>query len=330
MIRIKTYKSILCILLSLVLFSCDSDNNSSSGNNEQVSQDIIVTKEKLVGDWILISSIVDNENVSPSEFECLKNSTATFNQDDTYEVTFLKLGSNSMTLCSRTVTQSGIYTVVGLNSVTFFNFDSEIELIDDTLQITSKVTNGNVQQEQIDIFIRSDNSELGENQEEETDSVETDNQTDDNNDDNTFDGTEVIQNVLGKWEIDSDKDCLQQNTFEFKPQSVFEFIQHKETFNRRDLLAYSVSVSYPLPENINATIIKGNSTVVFDTSAECQFIKTSTLEYIVKDEKTIVLKNISGVKLLLEDNNTIKLVYTYTFTDSNANEQVREFIYRKL
>lgn len=325
MIRIKTHKSILCILFSLTLFSCDSDSNPE--NNEQVSQEVLVTKEKLVGNWKLVSSTIDNKNVSPSEFECLKNSTATFNQDDTYEVTFLKLGSNSTTLCSRTVTQSGTYTVVGLNRVTFFNFDSEIELIDDTLQITSKVANGNEQQDQIDIFIRSDNSELGENQEE-TDNVETDNQTDEDNNDDTFDGTEVIQNILGKWKIDSDKDCLQKNTIEFKPESIFEFIQHKKTFNRRDLLDYNVSVSYPLPESINATIIKGNSTVVFDTSAECQFIKTSTLEYIVKDEKTIALKNISGVKLLLENNNIIKLIYT--FIDSNANEQVREFVYRKL
>ncbi len=328
MIRIKTHKSILCILFSLTLFSCDSDNDSNPENNEQVSQEVIVTKEKLVGNWKLVSSTIDNKNVSPSEFECLKNSTATFNQDDTYEVTFLKLGSNSTNLCSRTVTQSGTYTVVGLNNVTFFNFDSEIELIDDTLQITSKVTNGNEQQDQIDIFIRSDNSELGENPEDETDDVETDNQTDGDNEDNTFDGTEVIQTILGKWKIDSDRDCLQKNTIEFKPQSVFEFIQHKKTFNRRDLLDYNVSVSYPLPESINATIIKGNSTVVFDTSAECQFIKTSTLEYVVKDEKTIVLKNISGLKLLLEDNTTIKLIYT--FTDSNTNEQVREFVYKKL
>lgn len=328
MIRIKTYKSILCILLSLTLFSCDSDNDSNPENNEQVSQNIMVTKEKLVGNWILVSSIIDNENVSPSEFECLKKSTAAFNQDDTYEVTFLKLGSNSTNLCSRTVTQSGTYTVVGLNSVTFFNFDSEIKLIDDTLQITSKVTNDNEEQDQIDIFIRSDNSELGENQAEETDEVETDNQTDEDNNDGTFDGTEVIQNILGKWKIDADRDCLQKNTIEFKSQSVFEFIQHKKTFNRRDLLDYNVSVSYPLPENIEATIIKGNSTVVFDTSAECQFIKTSTLEYVVKDEKTIALKNNPRVKFVLEDSTTIKLIQT--FTDSDNNEQIREFIYKKL
>ncbi len=325
MICIKTYKALFFMLLTLAFFSCNSDDDANP--NPENSEEIRAIKEKLVGDWILVSSIIDNETVSPSEFECLKNSTATFNQDDTYEVTFLKLGSNSTTLCSRTVTQSGTYTVVGLNSVTFFNFDSEIELIDDTLQITSKVTNGDEEQNQIDIFIRSDNSELGENQEE-TDDVDTDSQTDGDNEDNTFDGTEVIRNILGKWEIDSNKDCLQKNTIEFKSQSVFEIIQHKKTFNRRDLLDYNVSVSYPLPESIKATIIKGNSTVVFDTSAACQFIKTSTLEYIVKDEKTIILKGISGVKLLLEDNDTMKLIYT--FTDSNANEKVREFVYKKL
>ncbi len=324
MIRIKIYNPLLFMLFALAFFSCNSDDDSKPEDSEEIT----ATKEKLVGDWKLVSSTIDNENVSPSEFKCLKNSTAIFDQDGTYELTFLKLGSGSTDLCSRTDTQSGNYTVIGLNRVTFFNFDSEIELIDDTLQITSKVTNGNGEQDQIDVFIRSDNAELEENAEEATDNLETDGQETDDDDDNTFDGTEVIQIVLGKWEIDSDQDCLQENTIEFKPQSVFEFIQHKKTFNRRDLLDYNVSVSYPLPESIKATITKGNDMVVFDTDAECQFIKTSTLEYLVKDENTIVLKNISGIKLLLEDNDTIKLVYT--FTDSNANELIREFIYKKL
>ncbi|WP_109300396.1 DUF5004 domain-containing protein [Aquimarina sp. AU474] len=326
MICIKTCKALFFVLLTLVFFSCNSDDDANP--NREDSEEILATKEKLVGDWKLISSTIDNKNVSPAEFECLKNSTATFNQDDTYELTFLKLGSNSTTLCNRTVTQSGTYTVIGLDSVAFFNFDSEIQLIGDTLQITSKITNGGKEQDQIDVFIRSDNSELAENPEEETDNVEIDDEETDNDDDNIFDGTGVIQAILGKWQIDSDRDCLQKNTMEFKAQSVFEFIQHKKTFNRRDLLNYNVSVSYPLSENIKATITKGNDRVVFDTDAECQFIKTSTLEYVIKDEKTIALKNISGLKLLLEDNTTIKL--EYTFTDSDNNEQVREFIYKKL
>lgn len=319
------------MLFALALFSCTSsdDDSKAEEDSEEISEEITAaTKEKLVGDWKLVSSTIDNTNVSPSEFECLKNSTATFDQNGTYELTFLKLGSNSTNLCSRTVTQSGTYTVTGLNRVTFFSFDSEIELIDDTLQITSKVTNGNGEQDQIDVFIRSDNAELEENPQEATDNLETDAQETDDNDDNTFDGTEVIQNILGKWKIDSDQDCLQKNTMEFKPQSVFEFIQHKKTFNRRDLLDYNISVSYPLPETIKATVIKGNDVVVFDTDAECQFTKTSTLEYIVQDEMTVVLKNISGIKLLLENSDTIKLIYT--FTDSNDNEQFREFIYKKL
>ncbi|WP_396591676.1 lipocalin family protein [Allomuricauda sp. R78024] len=324
MIRIKTYNPLLFMLFALAFFSCNSDDDAKPEDSEEIT----ATKEKLVGDWKLVSSTIDNENVSPSEFKCLKNSTATFDQDGTYELTFLKLGSGSTDLCSRTDAQSGNYTVIGLNRVTFFNFDSEIELIDDTLQITSKVTNGNGEQDQIDVFIRSDNAELEENAEEATDNLETDGQETDDDDDNTFDGTEVIQIVLGKWKIDADQDCLQENTIEFKPQSVFEFIQHKKTFNRRDLLDYNVSVSYPFPASIKATIPKGNDVVVFDTDAECQFIKTSTLEYVVKDEKTIVLKNISGIKLLLEDSYTIKLIYT--FTDSNANEQVREFVYKKI
>ncbi len=324
MVRIKTCKALLFMLLTLAFLSCNSDDDANP--KPENSEEIRATKEKLVGEWKLISNTIDNKNASPEEFECLKNSIATFSEDDTYELTFLKLGSNAATLCSRTVTQSGTYTVIGLNSVTFFNFDSEIKLIDDTLQITSKVTNGGQEQDQIDIFIRNDNSELTEDQEE-TDNVGTDEEEKDE-EDNTFDGTAVIQKILGKWQIDSDRDCLQKNTIEFKAQSAFEFIQHKKTFNRRDLLNYNVSVSYPLPESINATIFKGNDMVVFDTSAECQFIKTSTLEYVVKDEKTIVLKNIPGLKLLLEDDTTIKLIYT--FTDSDNNEQVREFIYKKL
>ncbi len=324
MVRIKTCRALIFMLFTLAFLSCNSDDDANP--SPENSEEIRATKEKLVGEWKLISSTIDNKNASPEEFECLKKSTATFSGDDTYELTFLKLGSNSTTLCSRTVTQSGTYTVTGLNSVTFFNFDSEIELIDDTLKITSKVSNGSEEQEQVDVFIRSDNSELTEGQEE-TDNVGTDEEETDDGD-NAFDGTAVIQKILGKWQIDSDRDCLQKNTMEFKAQSVFEFIQHKKTFNRRDLLNYNVSVSYPLPETINATIFKGNDMVVFDTSAECQFIKTSTLEYVVKDEKTIVLKNISGLRLLLEDDTTIKLVYT--FTDSDNNEQVREFIYKKL
>ncbi len=323
MIQIKTFKPLLFLLFTIALFACSSNNDS----NGEDSEEIRATKEKLVGDWKLVSSTIDNKNVSSSEFKCLKNSTATFNQDGTYELTFLKLGSGSTDLCSKTSTQSGTYMVTGLNKVTFFNFNSEIKLIDDTLQITSKITNGEEEQDQVDVFIRKDNTELEEESEEERDEVETDGEETDDNDDNTFYGTEVIQKILGKWKIDSDQDCLQKNTIEFKPQSVFEFIQHKKSFNRSDLLDYNVSVSYPLPESIKATVTKGNNMVVFDTSAECQFTKTSTLEYIVKDEKTIVLRNISGLKMLLEDDQTIKLIYT--FIDSDSNEQVREFIYKK-
>ncbi len=322
MIQIKTFKPLLFLLLTIALFACSSNNDS----NGEDSEEIRATKEKLVGDWKLVSSTIDNKNVSSSEFKCLKNSTATFNQDGTYELTFLKLGSGSTDLCSKTSTQSGTYMITGLNKVTFFNFNSEIKLIDDTLQITSKITNGEEEQDQVDVFIRKDNTELEEESEEERDEVETE-VGDDNEEDNTFDGTQVIQKIVGSWKIDSDQDCLQKNTIEFKPQSVFEFIQHKKSFNRSDLLDYNVSVSYPLPESIKATVTKGNNMVVFDTSAECQFTKTSTLEYIVKDEKTIELKNISGLKMLLEDNQTINLIYT--FINSDNSEQIREFIYKK-
>lgn len=319
MIQIKLLKPLSLVLCVFIIFACSS-------TDEEDTEQITVTKEKLVGEWKLISSTIDNKNVSPPEFNCLKNSTAKFDKDGTYKLAFLKLGSGSTNLCSKTTTLSGTYTVIGLNTVTFFNSNSEIKLIDDTLQITSRITSDDQEQNQVDTFIRNDNTELEETNEEESDNVETEMDSD-GEENSTFDGTEVIQKILGRWKIDADQDCFQKNTIEFKPQAVFEFIQHQKTFNRRDLLNYNVSVSYPLPENIKATVTKGHDMVVFDTSEECQFIKTSTLEYIVKDEKTIVLKDISSLKIVLQDNETIKLIYT--FIDSDNSEREREFIYKK-
>ncbi len=331
MISFKNLKLFLFISFVLWFFSCNSDDDSFQNGNEQTSQMITTTNEKLVGDWKLVSSTIGGKSVSSSEFECLKHSIATFYQDNTYELTCLKLGRDTVNPCSQTSIQSGTYTVISFDNITFFNSTSEIKLINDTLQITYKNTNGNKVEDQIHIFIRSDNMELEETLEEETGDLETEeSETGDNNEENNnFDGTEVIKSIIGKWKIDSNQDCFQKNIMEFKPKSVFEFIQHKTTFNRRDLLDYNISMSYPLQSNFKATVNKGNDVVVFDTSAECQFTKISILEYIVKNEKTILLKNISGFELILEDMTTMRLIYT--FTGSNNNEQqIKEFVYKKL
>ncbi|KZS38802.1 hypothetical protein AWE51_14555 [Aquimarina aggregata] len=314
-------------LFSLVLVSCASDDDSGP-SNEEVSQNVVETKKKLVGDWKLVSTTIDGQSVSASEFECLKRSVATFNEDNTYTITFKKKGSPSSDLCSQTIAQGGTYTVAGLNSVTFFNSTSEIKLVDDTLQITSKVTNGSTEETQVDTFIRGDSEDLSDSDQEETDDVTVEEDETTTEEDNTYDGTAVIAKLLGKWNIETtNNECLQKNTIEFKAESVFEFIQHKKTFNRRDLLNYNINISYPFSGAFSASVTKGNDMVVFDTNADCQFIKTSTLQYIVKDEKTVLLKNIPQVQILIVDDTTINLVYKYT--DSDGNKQTLTFTYKK-
>ncbi len=144
---------------------------------------------------------------------------------------------------------------------------------------------------------------------------------------NTFDGTEVIEKILGEWKHDSNGECDQKNIIEFKLQNVFKFTQHQKTFTQRDLRNYNV-FSAPIGSDFTLTAHKGNNVAVFDTRAECQFNVTSTIEYVVIDEKTIELKNNPNVKIVLENDDTLKLIHT--FTDSNSIIQVREFVYKKL
>lgn len=321
---------IVVALFSLTLVSCASDDDSSSDDNEIISQDVVETKKKLVGDWTLVSSAINDKSVSASEFECLKKSIATFNENDTYTITFKKQGSASSDLCSQTNTQSGTYTVVDLNSVTFFNSTSEIKLVEDRLEITSKITNSNEEETQVDVFIRSDSEDLSDGNQEETDDVETEEEEEETTEENnTYDGTAVIAKLVGKWNIETSADeCLGKNTIEFKDENVFEFIQHKKTFNRRDLIDYNINISYPFPGLFSASVTKGNDTVVFDNKADCQFVKTSELEYIVKDEKTVILKNIAQVKILIINDTTINFIYEYT--DNDSNNQTITFVYKKV
>ena len=196
MIRIKTYKPILFILFSLALFSCDSDNDSSLEDNEQVSQEIIAFEEK----------------------------------------------------------------------------------------------------------------------------IETNNE---NNDINTFDGTEVIEKILGKWKRDANGLCVQKNIMEFKLQNIFKLTKHSQTFTQQDLRDFGI-FNVPIGADFNITGHKGNNVAVFDTRAECQFIETSTIGYVVKDEKTIDvignpdnpgnlgnLGNNPNAKIILDDDNTLRFVYLY-------------------
>ncbi len=144
---------------------------------------------------------------------------------------------------------------------------------------------------------------------------------------NTFDGTEVIEKILGEWKHDSNGECDQNNIMEFKLQNVFKFTQHRKTFTQEDLRAYNV-FSVPIGADFRLTGSRGNNVAVFDTRAECQFNVTSTLEYVVIDENTVELINNPTVKIVLEDDNTLKLIHT--FTDSASMVQVREFVYKKL
>lgn len=315
-------------LFSLLICSCSSDDDAN-GAGEEMTENQIATKAKLVGEWKLVSSILDGDSVSSNELECLKQSTAVFKEDDTYVVNLIKRGSSMSVLCSQTNTQSGTYSVVDLNSVTFFNSTSEIKLIDDLLQITSIISNSSsVEQMQVDIFIRGDSEDLEEENEAEADDIDT---VEDTTVDvsSTFDGSAVIAELLGTWKIENNSnDCLKKNTIEFKSETIFEIIQHKENFNRKDLLDYNLSVIYPMPATFSATVNKGNSVVNFDTEADCKFIKTTNLEYVVKDANTILIKSVPQVKIIVVDDTTITLKYEYV--DADSNTQTIEFIYKKI
>lgn len=312
-------------VFSLLMVSCDDED--SDPTDQEVVETIAETKANIVGEWVLVSSTVDNENVASSEFEILKQSKANFYEDNTYKLVYKTGISNASGSNTSTSTETGTYVVDGINQVSFFNSSSVIQLIDSKLQITTVTNDSGVEQTQVDVFVRSDSEELQEQNDVDVDVVEEEN--DDSNVVNTYDGTAVIAKLLGKWKISGVTDeCLKMNTIEFKSETFFEFVQHKATFNRSDLLKYNISASYPMPAIFSASVTKGNDTVVFDTEADCQFVKTSQVEYLVKDENTVLLKNSTKAKILLENDTTFKLVFTYS--DSNGDEKTIQFTYVKM
>ncbi|WP_446051232.1 hypothetical protein [Zobellia laminariae] len=317
------------VMFSLLMINCSDDDSSTETEKEAVAEYIVETKANLLGEWVLISSSINNEIIASSEFEVLKDSRANFNVDNTYSLVY-KTGTNSAAGSSiSTNTQEGTYTIEGLNKVTFFDSSSEIELIDDTLKVTSEITDASgAEQARVDIFVRSDNEALNQPKESNTDEVKVEEETETPGDINTFDGTAVIAKLLGKWELTGVTDpCLMKNTIDFQSDSAFEFVQHKTTFGRSDLLKYNIGVSYPMPAEFAASVTKGNETVVFNTNADCSFIKTSLVEYEVTDEKTVELKKSTSTKLVLENDTTLTLIYTYLNTDNE--EATIEFTYVK-
>ena len=311
------------LLISLLLFvSCETDDDSNSEENQETAEQI-ETSAKLIGDWKLVSSKVNGELIGEEDFAYLKESYASFNEDNTYKVFYKKTSDGS----TSTSTLSGTYAVNGLNSVTFYNSTSEIELIDETLQITSTNLDNETQ---IDIFIRSDNAEFGEeNNEEPVDVIDDQNEDNTKEPDNSYDGTDVISKMLGIWTISgAEDDCQKKNTIEFKTSDLLVFTQHKKTFNRADLIRNNINVSYPMPAKFSASVTKGYNTVTFDTEAECQLIKESKLHYTVTDAETIMMDEVSSLTIKILNDNTLTLIYNYK--DDSSNEQEIQFVYKKI
>ncbi|GAL81921.1 hypothetical protein JCM19274_101 [Algibacter lectus] len=307
---------IYAFIFSLALFvSCEKDESKETPEQ-------IATKEKLIGDWKLISSKVDGIFIGIEDFSYLKESFANFSPDNTYNVTYKKISNGS----TSTSTLSGTYTVIGLNSVAFFNSISEIKLVGETLQITSTNTQNKIQ---VDIFIKSDNDEFELDNNDSVDVIEDEQEDNSSDPANDYDGSELISKIQGNWIItDVDNECLKQNTIEFKTSDLLIFTQHKETFNRADLIRNNINVGYPMPTQFSASITKSYNTVSFDTEAECQFIKKSELNYTVINAQTIIINEVSQLTIKMLNDNTLDLIYTYN--DEDSNEQVIQFRFIKV
>lgn len=311
----KNWTILLLSILFISLISCgDDDPNNIETEHE-------ATKQKLIGEWRLVSSTIEGEALGAEDFSHLKESTATFNADNTYELVYIKRIGNS----SSTSVLAGTYTVNDVNSVTLFNSTSEIKLIDDALQIASTTDDDEAR---VDIFLRDDNEEFAEDEESDGDLLEEDEDDSSNPSDPSYDGSAIIAQIQGTWEITNVSDeCQKKNTLEFVGSDEVIFTQHKKTFNRNDLLNYNVSVSYPLQSDFSAVVTKGFNTITFDNNADCQFIKESRLSYLVQDAETILIKESSKLTFKIIDDTTINLVYRYE--DENSNEQVIQFVYTK-
>ncbi len=313
----KHWTILLLSILLTSMISCGSDDGpDDNGETAEHAE----TKQKLIGEWRLVSSTVDGEAVGSEDFSYLKESKATFNEDNSYELAYIKRSGNS----SATSILAGTYTVDGINSVTFLNSTSKIELMDDALRITSTTDDNKTQ---VDIFIRSD-SELFNDDQGNGDIIGDDEDDNSNPPDPSFDGSAIISQIQGVWEITNVTDeCQVKNTLEFVDSEKVIFTQHKKSFNRNDLLNYNVSVSFPLQSDFSGVVTKGFNTVTFDSTANCQFIKESNLSYLVQDAETIIIKESSKLTFKLVDDNTINLIFEYE--DEDSNEQVLQFVYTK-
>ena len=307
----KNFTILLLSVLFIGLISCEDDGEPA---NNTETEEHAATKQKLIGEWRLISRSIDGEAVGKEDFSYLKESTATFNADNTYELVYIKRNGN-LRLDS---VLSGTYTVDDINSVTLFNSTSEIELIDDALQITSTTDDGKTR---IDIFIRGDSEEFVDDEESDGDLLAGDEDNSSDPPSSSYDGSAIIARIKGTWEITNVSDeCQKRNTLEFVSSDEVIFTQHKKTFNRNDLLRYNVSVSYPLQSNFSGVVTQGFNTITFDNTADCQFKKESGLSYLVQNADTILIKEFSNLIFKIIDDTTINLIFESE--DENSNEQI--------
>ncbi|MCW2120507.1 lipocalin family protein [Flavobacterium sp. 7A] len=325
----KMFKYQLVLALSFfMLASCNNDGttvDSTSGN--ETSTEVIQTKNKLVGEWKLVSSTIDGVVVNASDFEYLKNSSATFNDNNTFKINYSKKSKSGTAEVIENSSQSGTYKVVGLNQVNFINSTSVLNVKEDRLEISSTTLNGSgVNQMQVDVFIRADSKDL--------EAISTEPIVPETVDAPVstpvapYDGTKVIAKLQGKWQITKGNSaCQDKNTIEFRANN-FELIQYTEFFNRADLVKNNINVSYPTPKVFAATVNNGGDKVVFDTKASCQYIKTSNREFVVKDEKTIVLKNAARIKMVLLTDTKLNFIYEYT--DEKSAVKTIEVTYDKM
>ena len=200
--------------------------------------------------------------------------------------------------------------------------------MDEALQITSTSDDNKTQ---VDIFIRDDSEEFADDEESNGDLLEGDEDNSPNPpdpSDPSFDGSAIISQIQGVWEItDVTDECQKKNTLEFVDSEKVIFTQHKKTFNRNDLLRYNVSVNYPLEANFSGVVTQGFNTITFDNTADCQFIKESNLSYLVQDAETILIKESSNLTFKIIDDTTINLIFEYEDEDSGG--QIVQYVYKK-
>ncbi len=328
----NNFKGIMILgLLSLLLVTaCDSSEDTNNEIDLQLQEEINRTKAKLIGEWVLVSSSIGGVDVSSENFKIIKSGNAMFNEDDTYQIYLLEAYREFIGYSYLSSSFTGTYRVEGLDNISFGLSEAKISLVDNVLKITTDYyVTRYTSQPKVDVFLRADNTDLEKEEDSLIDSIVESEEEDPNTIGENYDGSAVIDKMIGKWQIEGGSDdCVQKNTVEFKSNTQFEIVQHKATFNRSDLLKNNINVSYPMPATFHSVVTNGGTTVVFDTSTECQFVKTSVLEYVVTDANTIKIKNNQSVYISVIDDETIKFVYTYK--DDNGKDKNGEVIYKKV